>query len=77
MKTKRDVSECFEKVSKYMAIVRKNACDMVPKAIKLYIIDDLKNFIQTDLQPELQGPDVDLVSGTYRAKCTESKTLLN
>lgn len=62
MKFTRDVSECHEKVIKYMEIVKKTARDMVPKAIKLYVIDNLKAFIENDLQPKLLVPEVDLVS---------------
>lgn len=64
MKLKRDVSECHEKVVKYMTIVKKTARDMVPKAIKLYIIDNLKDYIQKDLAPTLLDPEIDLVSNT-------------
>lgn len=63
MKFKRDVSECHEKVVKYMTIVKKTARDMVPKAIKLYVIDNSKNYIQIDLAPTLLHPESDLVSG--------------
>lgn len=61
-KAARDVNECHEKVTKYMSIVKKTACDMVPKAIKLYIIDNLKEYIQNDLQPTLLDLELDLVS---------------
>lgn len=65
MKFKQDVSECHEKVTKYMSIVKKTARDMVPKAIKLYIIDNLKDYIQKDLAPQLLDPEkLDLVSST-------------
>lgn len=70
MKFKQDVSECYEKVIEYMEIVKKTSRDMVPKAIKLYIIDDLKDFIQNDLAPGLLGPDVDLVRSTLHRTTT-------
>lgn len=60
MKIKRDVSECHEKVTKYMAIVKKTARDMVPKAIKVYIIGNLQKYIQKFKL----DPDLNLVSET-------------
>lgn len=59
-----EVDDVFRKIRKYMTIVRKTARDMVPKAIKLYIIDDLKDFIHTELAPSLLDPSENLVSST-------------
>lgn len=53
-----------------MNIVRKTARDMVPKAIKLYIIDELKDYIHTELAPSLFDPSVNLVSCIV---CKETK----
>lgn len=72
MKFKRDVSECHEKVVKYMAIVKKTLRDMVPKAIKRYIIDNLNDYIQKDLAPMLLDPEVNKVSSNIERQSIEA-----
>lgn len=47
--TSRVVNEVYEKIDSYLAIVRKTTRDMVPKAITLYIIKELKDFIENRL----------------------------
>lgn len=42
----RDISE---KIDSYMCIVRKTTRDMVPKAITLYVINELEAFIDREL----------------------------
>ena len=42
---KRTVNDIYEKVDSYMRIVRKTTRDMVPKAITLYIIKELQDYI--------------------------------
>lgn len=42
---KRTVKVIYEKVDSYMRIVRKTTRDMVPKAITLYIIKELQDYI--------------------------------
>lgn len=42
----RDISE---KIDSYMRIVRKTTRDMVPKAITLYVINELEAFIDREL----------------------------
>lgn len=45
----QDVEDIYEKIGSYMRIVKKTMCDMVPKAITLFIIRRLQAFIQKDL----------------------------
>lgn len=47
-----DIEDIFEKIGSYMRIVKKTMCDMVPKAITLFIIRKLQQFIQKDLLSE-------------------------
>lgn len=47
-----DIEDIFEKIVSYMRIVKKTMCDMVPKAITLFIIRKLQQFIQKDLLSE-------------------------
>lgn len=42
---KRTVNDIYERVDSYMRIVRKTTRDMVPKAITLYIIKELQDYI--------------------------------
>lgn len=68
-----DVEDIYEKVGSYMRIVKKTACDMVPKAITLFIIRNLQEFIQNDLLTEsvlekLENEDND-VSIFYSTQC--------
>lgn len=56
-----------------MAIVKSTACDMVPKAITLYIINKLKEYIKSDLHTLMHLHDEKLVSSikngsTYNTK---------
>lgn len=37
-------------IDTYMSIVKKTACDMIPKAISLYIINELKNVVNNEMQ---------------------------
>lgn len=52
-----------------MDIVRKTARDMVPKAIKLYIIDEVKKYIDTELMPSFFDKNVNLVSIQWHNIC--------
>lgn len=61
-KTRKEIDDLHGKINKYTAIVKKTARDMVPKAIKLYIIDELERFIKNDLQISVQFPTEQLVS---------------
>lgn len=63
-KVREEIDDLYGKINKYMAIVKKTTRDMVPKAIKLYIIDELKRFIDDDLQILVQFPTEKLVSNT-------------
>lgn len=63
-KARIEIEDIYGKIFKYMAIVKKTVRDMVPKAIKLYIIDELIIFIENDLQPSLYHPVEKLVSST-------------
>lgn len=42
-----------------MRIVKKTLCDMVPKAVTLFIIRELEKFIKTSLLVRLPGPSND------------------
>lgn len=44
-----DVQDIYKKVNSYMNIVKKTIRDMVPKAMTLYIINNLEKFINTEL----------------------------
>lgn len=44
-----EVNDIYEKIDSYTRIVRKTARDMIPKAITLYIIKELINYINKDL----------------------------
>lgn len=68
------IDDVYDKFNKYMVIVKKTACDMVPKAIKWYIIDELNKFIITDLKPSLYYPNEKLVSSTISASITKFRT---
>lgn len=48
-----NVEYIYRQIEQYMDIVRRTARDMVPKAIKLYIIDELKDFFLKELLPSL------------------------
>lgn len=39
-----------EAIDSYMSIVKKTACDMIPKAISLYIINELKRVVNIEMQ---------------------------
>lgn len=60
---KTDVNDFYNKIKKYLAIVEKTLRDMIPKAIKLYIIDQLKEYIRDEMPPALyDSSQVNLVS---------------
>lgn len=63
-KLNNDVDVIYERVDKYLKIVRKTQCDMIPKAIKLYIIDELQNYIETELPSILIDSHGNLVRNT-------------
>lgn len=63
-RTYKEIDDMYGKIKKYMAIMKKTARDMVPKAIQLYIIDELTRFIKNDLYILLQFPTEKLVSTT-------------
>lgn len=44
-----EVHDISEKIESYLNIVKKTTRDMVPKAVTLYIINELKAFIDTEL----------------------------
>lgn len=54
-KDREEIDDLYRKIIKYLAIVKKTARDMVPKAIKLYIVDELKRFIDNDLEKLVQN----------------------
>lgn len=59
----KEVDAIYEKIESYMRIVKKTARDMVPKAITLYIINQLKDYINDELLKVLLAlSDGDLVS---------------
>lgn len=43
------VDRAYDQITSYMRIVKKTMCDMVPKAITLFIIRELQQFIETNL----------------------------
>lgn len=49
----KDVDYIYEKLISYMRIVKKTLCDMVPKAISLFTIKELEEFIDINLQNKL------------------------
>lgn len=58
-----DVDIIYKKIESYLRIVKKTACDMVPKAIMLYIIKRLQDYINNQLLMVLLDlPDDDFVS---------------
>lgn len=44
-----DVDRAYDQITSYMRITKKTMCDMVPKAITLFIIRELEDFIETHL----------------------------
>lgn len=53
----------YEKVDSYMHNVRKTTCDMIPKAITLYVIKEVKNYINDTLIMKFIGlPNDEYVS---------------
>lgn len=44
-----DVDRAYDQITSYMRITKKTLCDMVPKAITLFIIRELEEFIETHL----------------------------
>lgn len=75
-KLNNEVDYVHEQIKAYMAIVKRTARDMVPKAVKLYIIDELKNFIHTKLLTSLTYPTENLVSRTVKQESITQKNLL-
>lgn len=49
----KDVDDLHGKVTSYMRIVKKTMCDMVPKAITLFTIRELEEFVKFNLLKEL------------------------
>lgn len=49
------VDIAYGNISVYMGTVKKTMCDMVPKAITLFIIRSLEKFIKTDLLVKMYG----------------------
>lgn len=47
--SERVVDDLSEKIVSYMDIVKKTTLDMIPKAIEKYIIQELKQFVDTGL----------------------------
>lgn len=43
------VDDIYEKIDSYMGIVKKTTRDMIPKAITLYIVKELQNYIKDNL----------------------------
>lgn len=43
------IFDIYDKLNAYMRIVKKTTRDMFPKAVTLYIIDELEKYINTDL----------------------------
>lgn len=54
--------EILKSIKNYLEIVKKSQLDMVPKAIKLYIIDELEYYIESELPPILFDPNANYVS---------------
>lgn len=48
-----DADDAYDKITSYMRIIKRNICDMFPKAIALFIIQKLQSFIKEDLLIEL------------------------
>lgn len=46
---KNDVEVIRKKIESYMRIVKKTTRDMIPKAMTLYIIEELRSYIKNDL----------------------------
>lgn len=51
----KDVDDTYEMITSYMRIVKKTMCDMVPKAITLFIIRELEKYINMKLLIDLAG----------------------
>lgn len=56
---KEDVRDISEKIESYLNIVNKTTRDMVPKAITLYIIEELKAFIDKELLSLIFNDSID------------------
>lgn len=57
------VDNIYEKIDSYMRIVRKTTCDMIPKAITLYGIKEVQNYINDTLIMKFIGlPNDEYVS---------------
>lgn len=65
----KEVDAIYEKIESYMRIVKKTARDMVPKAITLYVINQLKDYINDELLKVL----LDLSDGDF---VSTSRTLI-
>lgn len=53
------VDGIFKKVDSYMRIVRKTTRDMVPKAITLFVINELQNYINDTLLLEFMDLSIE------------------